>query len=59
MIDESKVKGHLAMLGANVMWGLMSPVVKIVFATGVVAPMIVVDFRVAGAALLFWLSAFS
>lgn len=56
MIDESKVKGHLAMLGANVMWGLMSPVVKIVFATGVVAPMIVVDFRVAGAALLFWLT---
>ena len=34
MIDESKVKGHLAMLGANVMWGLMSPVVKIVFAAG-------------------------
>ena len=56
MIDESKVKGHLAMLGANVMWGLMSPVVKIGFATGVVAPMIVVDFRVAGAALLFWLT---
>ena len=56
MIDESKVKGHLAMLGANVMWGLMSPVVKIVFATGVVAPMFVVDFRVAGAALLFWLT---
>ena len=56
MIDESKVKGHLAMLGANVMWGLMSPVVKIVFATGVVAPMIVVDFRVAGVALLFWLT---
>lgn len=56
MINESKVKGHLAMLGANVMWGLMSPVVKIVFATGVVAPMIVVDFRVAGAALLFWLT---
>lgn len=56
MINESKVKGHLAMLGANVMWGLMSPVVKIVFTTGVVAPMIVVDFRVAGAALLFWLT---
>lgn len=56
MENESKVKGHLAMLGANVMWGLMSPVAKIVFATGVVAPMIMVDFRVAGAALLFWLT---
>lgn len=42
------------MLGANVMWGLMSPVTKIVFATGVVAPVLMVDFRVAGAALLFW-----
>ena len=52
----NKAKGHLAMLGANVMWGLMSPVTKMVFAAGVVAPMIMVDFRVAGAALLFWLT---
>lgn len=50
----SKAKGHLAMLGANVMWGLMSPVTKMVFAAGVVAPMVMVDFRVAGAAILFW-----
>ena len=56
MINESKAKGHLAMLGANVMWGLMSPVTKIVFATGIVAPMIMVDFRVAGAAILFWIT---
>lgn len=56
MITKSKAKGHLAMLAANVMWGLMSPVAKIVFATGVVAPMVMVDFRVAGAALLFWIT---
>lgn len=56
MITKSKAKGHLAMLAANVMWGLMSPVAKIVFATGVVAPMVLVDFRVAGAALLFWIT---
>lgn len=56
IMNEYKAKGHLAMLGANVMWGLMSPVVKMVFATGVIAPMIMVDFRVAGAALLFWLA---
>lgn len=55
-INESKAKGHLAMLGANVMWGLMSPVAKMVFASGIVAPMIMVDFRVAGAAILFWLT---
>lgn len=52
----NKAKGHLAMLGANVMWGLMSPVTKMVFAAGVVAPIIMVDFRVAGASMLFWLT---
>lgn len=55
-MDNAKIKGHLAMLGANVMWGLMSPVAKIVFAAGVVAPMIMVDLRVAGAAALFWIT---
>lgn len=44
------------MLGANVMWGLMSPVTKMVFAVGTVLPIVMVDFRVAGAALLFWLT---
>ena len=43
------------MFGANVFWGLMSPVTKIVFASGVVLPAIMIDFRVAGAAALFWL----
>lgn len=46
----------MAMLGANVMWGLMSPITKMVFASGVVLPLVVIDFRVAGAALLFWLT---
>ena len=44
------------MLGANICWGLMSPVVKLVFASGLIAPLIMVDFRVAGAAALFWLT---
>lgn len=44
------------MLGANVMWGLMSPVTKMVFAAGTVLPAIMIDFRVAGAAALFWLT---
>ncbi len=55
-METNKAKGHLAMLGANVMWGLMSPVAKMVFAAGVVAPIVMVDFRVAGAAVLFWLT---
>ncbi|MDE5607545.1 MAG: DMT family transporter [Muribaculaceae bacterium] len=55
-MDRSRLKGHLAMLGANTMWGLMSPVAKMVFASGVVLPAVMVDFRIAGAALLFWIT---
>lgn len=55
-MSNKKVGGHLAMLGANVIWGLMSPVAKMVFAGGVVAPVVMVDFRVGTAALLFWLT---
>ncbi len=44
------------MLGANVMWGLMSPIVKLVLASGVIAPFLLVDFRMAGAAALFWIT---
>ena len=55
-IGGGKWPGHLAMLGANVMWGLMSPVAKMVFASGELFPLVMVDFRVAGAALLFWIT---
>lgn len=55
-ISDLNLKGHVAMLGANVCWGLMSPVAKLVFASGVIAPIIMVDFRIAGAAILFWLT---
>lgn len=44
------------MLGSNVIWGLMAPVAKMVFATGIICPLIMVDFRVAGAAVLFWIT---
>ncbi len=55
-MEINKVRGHLAMLGANTMWGLMSPVAKMVFASGVVLPAVMIDFRVAGAAVLFWIT---
>ncbi len=55
-MSDFNLKGHLSMLGANVCWGLMSPVAKLVFASGVIAPMIMVDFRIAGAAILFWIT---
>lgn len=54
MYSDFKVKGHLAMVCANIMWGLMSPVVKLVLGAGVLSPLVMVDFRVFGGALLFW-----
>lgn len=52
----SMLKGHLSMLGANVLWGMMAPVAKMVMAAGVVTPLLMTDFRMMGAALLFWLT---
>ena len=44
------------MMGANVTWGLMAPIVKLVLTSRVIAPLLLVDFRMAGAALLFWIT---
>ncbi|MCM1522375.1 MAG: DMT family transporter [Muribaculaceae bacterium] len=52
----SQIKGHLAMLGANSMWGLMAPIVKMVMAAGVVTPVLMTNFRIVGAAVLFWIA---
>lgn len=60
MRQDFKLKGHIAMLGANCIWGLMSPIAKLVMGAGIVSPLLMTDFRVAGAAVLFWiLSAFT
>lgn len=56
MKGMSQVRGHVSMLGANVMWGMMAPVAKMVMAAGVVAPLLMTDFRIFGAAILFWLT---
>ena len=53
-----KVKGHSSMLGANVMWGLMSPVAKFVMVGGAVTPLVVTDLRITGAMVLFWIASF-
>lgn len=55
-MGDFKPKGHLAMLGANLMWGLMSPIAKLVMAAGVVTPLMLTDFRIFGAAALFWIT---
>ena len=45
--------GHGAMLVAEIMWGLMAPVAKLVL-SGAVTPLLLTDCRLLGAALLFW-----
>lgn len=54
-MDKAQLRGHLAMLGANTLWGLMSPIAKLVMAGAVVSPLLMTDFRIVGAAILFWL----
>ena len=53
-MNLEKLTGHAAMFGANSMWGIMSPVSKMVMAGGAVTPMVMTDCRVLGAAVLFW-----
>lgn len=47
--------GHLSMLGAEVIWGLMSPIGKDAMLHGV-SGFDMVSFRVIGAALCFWIA---
>lgn len=49
-------KGHLAMLSANVLWGLMSPVSKAVLIAGPISALSLTTFRMMGAAIIFWLA---
>ena len=46
------------MLGANTMWGLMSPVSKIIMTGGTITPLVLNDLRIGGAMVLFWLVSF-
>jgi len=52
------LRGHGAMLCANMMWGLMSPVAKFVMVGGALTPLVVTDLRVIGAMVLFWIVSF-
>lgn len=51
-------KGHASMLGANTMWGLMSPLSKLLMASGAVTSLVVTDLRIGGAMVLFWIASF-
>lgn len=55
-MKDFNIRGHVAMAGANTMWGLMAPVAKMVMAAGLVSPLLMTNFRILGAALLFWVA---
>lgn len=57
-MEMQELKGHGAMLCANAMWGLMSPLAKLVMLGGLVTPLVVTDLRVFGAMVLFWIVSF-
>ena len=48
--------GHIALLGSNVMWGIMAPISKFVLAGGIVTSAALTDIRIFGGTLLFWLA---
>lgn len=48
-------KGHLAMLAANVIWGLNAPIAKAVLNTDITA-LSLTTFRMVGAAVAFWIA---
>jgi hypothetical protein len=50
-----KLAGHWAMFGANAMWGLMSSVAKFAMPYGAFGAFAVTEFRIVGAAALFWI----
>lgn len=58
IIDSIKWKGHASMLGANISWGLMSPLAKWIMLGGIITPFVVTELRIFGAMLLFWIASF-
>lgn len=53
-ITRAVIIGHLAMLAANVIWGLMSPIGKEALNSPDIHPITLTGLRIIGAALLFW-----
>ncbi len=55
-MKNEMLKGHLAMLGCNTMWGLMAPMCKWALHTGEINSVAMAAFRMLGATCLFWLA---
>jgi len=54
-MNDKNYKAHFAMLAANVLWGLNSPVAKNVLDSGISA-LSLTTFRMFGAAIAFWVT---
>jgi len=55
-MEINKVKGHVAMITANIAWGLMAPLSKMAMSDPAISSWILVSFRVIGAAIAFWIA---
>ena len=55
LLSIQKYEGHLALLVANVSWGLMAPFLQDLLNGGIITPMALSGYRIIGGALLFWL----
>lgn len=53
---SKKGKGHLAMMGANIAWGLMAPLSKGIMMFRAIGYLTLASFRLAGAAVAFWIA---
>lgn len=51
--SRQKLQGHVALLFANMFWGMMSPVTKSVLLGGDISPLALSALRIGGGALLF------
>ena len=51
--NNNRKQGHLALLLANIAWGLMSPVSKNILLQGEISPLALSAVRIGGAALMF------
>ncbi len=55
MTKKEIITGHVAMLCANVMWGLMSPIGKEALNSEDISPLTLAGLRIIGATILFWI----
>lgn len=53
--NANSKQGHMALLLANISWGLMSPVSKNILLQGEISPLALSVIRIGGAALLFFM----